>query len=183
MKRTIGLVAILGLMAFPSTAGAGKGCRPSTAWFPEVEGPLTRVSDRATEKNPVEVSFTHDPGVGALIARDMADLKYFPIQVLTQKRHVGLHVRIEWPTPAVDEIDLWLQSNGGEYLAGADGTNLPLPVDDDTYPQGAGVSAMGSEYIPGYATGNCAGFVVQSEALRTAGQDMTLKLWLGKATL
>ncbi len=179
----LSLFAVAVLVAAAAPAGARKGCKPSSGWFEGVEGPLRRVTDAATEENPVVVEFSHGPAVGALIARQLADIKYFPIQVLTKKGRPGLHVRIEWGTPSVDEIDLFLQTNDGEYVAADDGTNVPLPLKDEDYPKVAGLSGMGYEYIPGYAVTNCAGFVVQSEALRSAGRDVTLKLWLGKANL
>src|SRR5687767_5546919 len=151
----IGLVVGL-LVATSGAAGARAACKPASGWFDPVEGPATRINDAATEENPVEISFAHDPSGGALIARQLADLEYFPIQVATKKSSAMLHLRLEWATPSVDEIDLFLQTNDGEYVAAADGANVPLPEED--LPEGAGLSPMGYEYIPGHPVGNCDGF-------------------------
>lgn len=182
MKKKLSLLILVAVVATSAPAGAGRTCRPPTDWFEGVEGPSTRVTDAATEEKPIEISFTHGPAVGALLVRNLADLKNFPIQVVTKKRLVGLHARLEWGTPSVDEIDLILRSTSGDYLAADDGTNVPLPLDDDDYPEEAGLSGMGYEYIAGYATSTCAPYVVQSEALRSAGRDVTLKLWLGETS-
>lgn len=133
-----------------------------------------RVSADATEASPRAVAFEHDPGVGALLLRDSADIKRFGVQV-EGRGAVLLHVRTEWATPSPDEIDLWLYDQfGEEIITGSDGYNVP--VDNESWENSH--SGMGYEYIAGWPVARCDKFVIESEALRSPGREMTLKLWL-----
>ena len=158
--------------------GAAAGAKRCPAFVPNIPDDqraadsALRVTEKATESSPVVTEFVHDPGVGALLVRQAADVKRFGLQVEGEGL---LHVRTEWATPAPDEIDLFLFDAFGEtIITGSDGYNVP--VDNESWETSH--SGMGYEHIAGWPVGRCARFIIESEALRSPGCDMVLKLWL-----
>ncbi|MFN2588690.1 MAG: hypothetical protein ABR613_11310 [Actinomycetota bacterium] len=194
MKRqtTAGLaVLILTILSSSAlTSGTAQGAeackkfRPRSVEDQDVSKiPVLRVTDAATEKNPVTVEYQHGPTFDVAGVTVQRDWRLFNFLVDSRKRLVGLYVRIEWPTPSISDIDLYVYGETGKMLAWSEWFNNPV-VDEawgtanPTYWGGHG--GMGYESVLGLEVRGCYGISVWSDAARSKGDEMTLKLWLGK---
>lgn len=147
--------------------------------------PVIRLTDRATARNPVTVSFDAPPTVIRVIEFPER-ARLFNFQTQTTRSKIGLYVRLEWPTPSPSDIDLYVYDRKGELFAWSEWWNNPV-IDEayktafPTYTGGHG--GMGYESVLGYDVPNCAGITVLSWASNTLGEKVTLKVWLGKPRL
>lgn len=145
---------------------------------PDPAAKLTTVTDAATAEAPVTVEFEHGPAFWETVTQTpvQEDTQWFPIQI-DSATDAGLYVRLDWAIPSPSDIDLYVWDAGsGEELAHSGAANI-FPVN---VPLLAETGAMGYESISGALVSDCAGFLVESRAFTTAGESVTLSLWLGE---
>jgi hypothetical protein len=184
---TAALVAVLAAaLSAPVALAAPAGCRPKVSPptdltdgdGPEFEkAPVLRITDAATEKRPVSVEFSHGPGV---VVSDAAsqNSRFFKLAVVASGSATRyLNVRSEWPTPSPSNLDLYLYR--GDYVAGSGAFNNPVldAAHNQIDPQEGG---MGYEWIRDYPVFSCQGYALESFANWTAGETVTLKVWLSR---
>lgn len=141
--------------------------------------PVVNVTGSATKADPVIIEF--DQGAAAwwwMFAVGRGPIvdanEYFNVQVDTDKRLAGLHVRLEWDVPPA-ELDLYMFDRDRTLVAGSEAFNqLPAELTGDT-------GGPGYEYINGYPAHDCAGFTIEDNAMWSPPQPARLKLWLGPA--
>ena len=146
---------------------------------PEADAEVITVTDAATAEAPLVIEYEH--GVAFWTPDQTAiqeDTKWFKIQVDSAAAGAGLNVRMEWPSPSLSDIDLyvWEGTSGAENshsgATNAVPTNAPLVAE---------TGAMGYESITGSPVVDCGAYLVESRAFTTGGEAMTLQLWLGEA--
>lgn len=146
------------------------------------EIPVVKVTDRATEKDPLRIEFEHDTSIDYRpVSNVKEDSDLFNFLVDSDRRSVGLYVSLEWSSPSASNIDLYLYDDVGEQFAWSEWFNNP--VADAAYEAAFddhGHGGMGYESILGYKTRGCFGFTALSSASITPGEEMTIKVWLGK---
>lgn len=143
--------------------------------------PVVTVDDRATEDEPVRVTFQQGPAAWTFVSTGgggvgLEDFHWVNAQVVTRRRGAGLHIRLSWATLSPDEFDLRVYGGSGELLALSDHVNV-LPPGETPFAEGEG--GNGFEYVAGILAGRCQGFTIESAAFWTPGREMTLELWLG----
>ena len=140
-------------------------------------GEVTTITDTATADAPVVIEYEHGPALWDTANQEpiVEDTKWFNIQVDSAAPAAALYARQEWPIPSVSDMDLYLwdgPSGAQVAVSGAfNGAPVPVPVVGET-------GGMGYESISGLVVGDCAGLAVESRAFMTAGEVMTLKVWL-----
>lgn len=147
-----------------------------------IEAEVSQVTTAHTAEAPLVIEFEHGAALwdAATHAPVQEDTKYFGIQLPPGVPQSGLFVRLDWPTPSPSDVDLYLYDDTGTEVANSGAFNFaPVPGVLDA----GGNGGMGFESIPGLAVDQCSGYVVESQAFLTAGEPMTLSVWLGEATL
>lgn len=180
------LAIVAGAMAVPTSHAGTSSCRPKVSPptdltesdAPEFEkAPVLRVSDEATKDKPLTIEYSH--GLGVVVSdAPSQNSRFFKIGVVADGRAARfLNVRAEWPTPSPSNLDLYLYR--GKYLAGSGAFNNPAldAVHNQIDPQDGG---MGYEWIKDYPAFPCQGFALESFANWTAGETVTLEVWLSK---
>ena len=161
-----------------------KACAPFAVPESAGEAEVVKLTDASTEEAPVEVAVATGPGLGA--GRDpegegaMVSHGYVPVQVDSAATGAGIYGRLEF-TPVWD-YDLYLDDAAGGELMLSAGFG---PVDDAELGGDAENSETGAgfEAIYGITTEDCGGYVFDVVGATTPGEEVTLKLWLGEATL
>ena len=193
--RTVAVVASAALLmgAFvvaPAEAGKRKKKPPScpTATYAEPASPsasrpeegaeVLKVTDKATAEAPIVVEYEHAAALWETLTQApiQEDTLWFPIQVDSASPTKGLFVRLDWAVPSVSDIDLYLWDGVTGEQAEVSGATNAVPVNA---PFVAETGAMGYESISGFAVGDCSNYLIESRAFMTAGEAMTLTLWLG----
>ena len=192
--RTFAVLAAAGLLvgaftAAPAEAGKRKKKKPPAcaAFVPPEsagEAEVVKLTDAATEEAPVEVAVATGPGLG--IGRDpegegqFVSQTYVPVQVDSAAPGAGIYGRVDF-TPLYD-YDLYLDDAAGTQLMASGGFGV---VDDSELGGDADNSETGAgfEAIYGITTEDCGGYVFDIVGATTPGEEVTLKLWLGEATL
>lgn len=188
--RVCGIAALVAILAGGLVSGpvAAKQRRSSCPKFrpvaPVTESerasevpklPITVVTDRATEDNPVVIEFDQEAAAWWYAYNQRGPVvdgnEYFNVQIDTRKRSVGLHARLEWPLLA-EELDLYMYQ-GPSMVAWSEAFNQ-LPAEATGYSGGPGF-----EYIAGYPAHRCQGFTLEDNAMWASPQKAQLKLWLG----
>jgi hypothetical protein len=180
------------LVSTPAEAGKRKKCRPYKPAVPITDSEnrnqapkskLYKVTDKRTKKKPLTISYSHGPafwfitdpvdaeGQRALIE----DTKWYRIQVDSKKRMRGLYVRQEWSETPVSDMDLYLYDKFGSQAASSGDFNQVQGT-----PINSGTGGQGFEQVSGLGAKDCTGFTVESRAFTSPGEDMKLKIWLGK---
>ena len=192
--RTFAVLAAAGLLvgafaAAPADAAKRKKKKPPAcaAFVPPEsagEAEVVKLTDAATEEAPLEVAVSTGPGLG--IGRDPdgggehVSQTYVPVQVDSAAPGAGIYGRVEF-TPLFD-YDLYLDDAAGTELMASGGFGV---VDDSELGGDAENSETGAgfEAIYGITTEDCGGYVFDIVGATTPGEEVTLKLWLGEATL
>ncbi len=160
--------------AVPETSGDGT---------PALDAPVARVTDKATEEDPLVIEYEHELSYGVPLVRALDDdEKFFNFQVVSKRAAPGLHLRAEWDPVPHSDIDLYLHDRRGKQVAYSDAWNVPVldDVSDQVYYEGHG--GLGYEYIEGYGVANCGGYTLMSETALSPGTSVTLTVWLGPET-
>jgi hypothetical protein len=148
-----------------------------------IEAEIVKLTDKMTAEKPLTIEYSHGPAlwfpglIGGVPTPDPAqeDTKWFNFQIYS-KKPVGIYVRAEWPTPSPSDIDLYMYDKTGtevEHSGAFNAAAVDLLSD-------RGRGGPGFESIPGAPVAKCAGYTLESRAFDTAGEDMTLKVWLGE---
>lgn len=146
------------------------------------EGEVLRITEAATEENPVVIDYEHGPamyvfGTSQPVHEDNA---YFNLQVISKKPGQGLYILQEWGS-SVSDLDLYLYDSSGTQVAYSGAFNaVPesgTPIGDLSGPNGTG--GTGFESISGYPAVPCAPHTIESVAYMTQGEPVSLKVWLG----
>lgn len=188
LSLTAVFAVVAGGFAVPAQAAKKPKCPAFTPAEPEtasaegaeaLEAPIAKVTDKHTADAPLVVEYEHGPALWETATQTpiQEDTVFFNFQVVTKQPAVGLHVRQEWASPSPDDMDLYLYDATGAQVALSGAINA-VPVDQSSL--GFGYGGNGFEYIPGYGTASCSGYTAESRAFLTAGQAMTLKVWLGE---
>jgi hypothetical protein len=155
---------------------------PSGETAEVLETPIVKVTDAATAEKPIVIEYEHGPALWDTLSQEpiIEDTVFFNFQVETTQAAPGIHIFQEWAAHPPSDMDLYLYDGAtGEQLAVSGSANaFPMPV---SQVPGQGTGAWGLESIPGFAVTNCAGYTVESRAFTTAGESMTLTVWLGEA--
>lgn len=145
-----------------------------------LKAPLIQVGDKATRSRPIARTYEHGPGLifpfhqGPEI---IDDHKYFNFQV-TSKRFRRLSIRVDWATPSVSDIDIYLYSNRGAQAGFSESFNNDA-VDNGLSPIiGPPTGGAGFEMIRRVLVNPCQGFMFDSEASQTLGETIRLTAWL-----
>ena len=145
-----------------------------------LEAPVVKITDAATAEAPVVMEFAHGPALWDTLNQEpiVEDTVFFNIQVESKQGAPTLNVFQEWAAHPPSDMDLYMYDATGTEVAVSGSANaFPTPV---SQVPGQGTGAWGLESVPGYATSNCAGYTIESRAFTTAGEDMTLSIWLGE---
>jgi hypothetical protein len=145
---------------------------------PTPEDTVITVTDAATAEAPIVVEYEHGAALWSTEPQQpiQEDTKWFPIQVDSASPTKGLFVRLDWAVPSVSDIDLYVWDGAsGEENSHSGATNA-VPVNA---PFVAETGAMGYESISGSPVGECMNYLIESRAFMTAGESMTLTIWLG----
>lgn len=164
---------ILGLVTPAHTKGAS--CSPPRG--ASSRSTALTVTDKHTEGRPLEVTFDQPAAVLFVEGPSpIGDARIeTPIRIASATRYPDLHVRAEWPTPSVTDLDLFLWNRWGEPIRSSESWNIqPLDDLDSTNTGGPGY-----EYIKGAPVEGCGRYTVMTGAWHTPGEKVTLRLWLG----
>lgn len=198
MIKTVRSLAVLasaallvgGIVAAPAEAKKKRKKPPScpaatyaepaspSASRPEAGAEIIKVTDQATQEAPIVIEYEHGAALWetASQAPIQEDTLWFQIQVDSASPAKGLFARLDWAVPSVSDIDLYLWDGISGEQAAASGATNAVPVNA---PFVAETGAMGYESISGFAVADCSNYLVESRAFMTAGEAMTLTLWLG----
>lgn len=173
------------LVAGPAVAKKPKKCpafkpveprSPSGETAEVLEAQVVKVTDAATADKPIVMEYSHGPALWNGREPIVEDTVFFNIQIQSAVAAPVLNVFQEWAARPGD-IDLHMYDVTGTEAASSASPNIyPTPVPQPPY--GSGV--WGLESIPGFATSTCLGYTIESRAYWTAGEDMTLTIWLGE---
>lgn len=150
---------------------------PSTS-RPEAGAKVIKVTDKATEEAPVVIEYEHAVALWETASQTpvQEDTLWFPVQIDSASPTKGLFVRLDWAIPSVSDMDLYLWDGMTGEQAAVSGATNAVPINA---PFVAETGAMGYESISGFAVADCSNYLVESRAFMTAGEAMTLTLWLG----
>ena len=201
MKRVVVIsmlvVAVANLSAVGGTALAGSSCKafkpvaPDSASSNAADATKTKViqvTDKATEKKPIVVEYSHGPAVadqslGESTTGDpqsmmlLEDARFFNFQVASKARAAAVNIRIEWGSPSPSDIDLRLYGGSGSEIDSSVAFN---PIYNDAYQAAfGGDDDNGMEQLLDVILTRCYGFTVESRPAWSPGEDaVTLKVWL-----
>lgn len=145
-----------------------------------LKAPLIEVGDRATRSRPIARTYEHGPGLIFPLhqgAELIDEHKYFNFQV-TSKRLRRLYIRIDWPTPSVSDVDIYLYSRRGAQAGYSESFNNEA-IDNGLAPLfGPPTGGPGFEMIRRVEADPCEGFMFDSQASQTLGETIRLTTWL-----
>jgi hypothetical protein len=147
------------------------------------EAETSKITAKATEEAPVELTLATEPGFGIggndTTAANISHV-YHNIQVDPKTKATGLYVRLEMPQGT--DYDIYLMNPDGTEAAHAAGFN-PIPhalIGDGTGT--GGHSEETAEQLDGILSKDCQGYTLDVANATGTGGDVTLKMWLGEAT-
>ena len=145
---------------------------------PEADAEVITVTDAATAEAPIVIEYEHGAALWETATQMpiQEDTKWFNLQIDSAAPATGLYARLDWAVPSVSDIDLYLWDGATGEQAAVSGATNAVPMNA---PFVAETGAMGYESISGFAAVDCSNFLVESRAFLTAGEAMTLTLWLG----
>lgn len=143
--------------------------------------PMVKVTDAATEEEPVEQTVELDMSLADVVpsqAGGEPSTEHFNIQVDSKAKEAGLYVLIEFPTRR--DYDLNLLHTDGSYAARSRGFNTVVETPLSTTGHG-GESTPSSEKLVGIKTSDCGGWTLEVANYLGEGGEFDIKLWLGEA--
>ena len=144
-----------------------------------LETPVVQVTDEATAEKPIVIEYEHGAALWDTLNQEpiQEDTVFFNFQVDSAKAEPQLHVYQEWAAHPPSDMDLylWDGASGDEVAHSGSGNLFPMPV---AQVPGQGTGAWGLESIPGVAVTDCGGYTAESRAFTTAGEAMTLTVYL-----
>lgn len=178
-----GLVATSALDASAAKKKKPKKCKAFKPGELGAEAETSKITSKATEDAPVEVTLATEPGFGiggnAITASNISHV-YQNIQVDPKTKKTGLYVRLEMPHGT--DYDIYLMNPDGTEAAHAAGFN-PIPHEEIGDGTGTGGhSEETAEQLDGILSKDCQGYTLDIGNATGPGGDVTLKMWLGKAT-
>lgn len=184
VTRTLVAVALLAsLLAVQSGRNASAaGCAAGKGGRAASDAGMLVVSDEHTKKAPLEIHY--DQPAGGVWMGEAGPLGpggvRTPFRIASAARFADLHVRVEWPTPSVTDLDLYLFDQWGQRRAYSESWNVD--VLDEVNPLNLGNSSGGEgfEYIDGVTIPSCRRYEVATSNWHSAGEKVTLKLWLAR---
>jgi hypothetical protein len=140
---------------------------------------VVKVTDAATAEAPIVIEYDHGPALWDTVNQEpiQEDTKWFNIQVDSAAASTGLYLLQEWAIPSASDVDLYLWDGPSGAQAAVSGALNLAPVNVPIVGETGG---MGWESISGFLVADCAGFSIESRAFMTAGEAMTLSIWLGE---
>ena len=190
-KRILSVMTILGLLAGALAVTAGdagaakkkkkkpKKCRTYKPGEMGAEAELSKVTHKATEEKPVEVTLPTEPGVGvggSSATETFITHVYHNVQVDPKAKSTKLFVRLEMAD--YEDQDLYVRVADGSAVAQAAGFNPePAVYNDDA---NGGHTEQGAEQIDGLESADCTGYTIDIAAATGLGEDVVLKFWLAK---
>jgi hypothetical protein len=183
------VVALVGGLVATSAIDAGaakkkkKKCKAFVPGEMGAEAETSKVTAKATEDAPVEVTLETEPGFGIggndITASNITHV-YQNIQVDPKTKKTGLYVRLEMPQGT--DYDIYLMNPDGTEAAHAAGFN-PIPNENIGDGTGAGGhSEETAEQLDGILSKDCQGYTLDIGNATGTGGEVTLKMWLGEAT-
>lgn len=150
------------------------------------EQPVVKVTDAHTAESPLVFEYSHGAAFWTITQTPVQeDTVFFNLQIESKNPAPGLYVFQEWAKHPGSDMDLYLwDATTGEQVESSGSSNVApepvpaLPVVGDIHGQSTG--AWGLESISGFPVSNCAGYVAESRAFTSPGEDMTLTVWLGE---
>ncbi len=183
IRRSIVVTAAIAFVmtSLPATAAPGRDTTcggAQKAWVPDGQSLAGRpliVTDAATEDDPVEMTFEQP----AALATGESGYSYVYVGAVVRSRTrvPKVNVRLEWPTPSLSEIDLYLYASSGRLIGESYAFNQPV-VDEVGRLYWGYQGGHGYELITDQAVLNCDVLTVESVGFWTAGEPVTLKIWL-----
>lgn len=156
---------------------------PSGQTAEVLEQPVVAVTDAHTADAPLVVEYEHGPALWSITQEPIQeDTVFFNIQVDSANPEANLYVFQEWAKAPGSDMDLyvWDGATGEEATHSGSSNVTPVPVAEGAEYHGQGTGAWGLESVSGFPVSDCAGFTVESRAFNTAGEAMTLSVWLGE---
>lgn len=163
---------------------------PSGQTAEVLEQPVVTVTDAHTADAPLVVEYEHGPAMWTVIGAPpdfsqipvQEDTVFFNIQIDSANPEANLYVFQEWAKQPGSDMDLyvWDGTTGDEATHSGSSNVTPVPVSEGAGIHGQGTGAWGLESVSGFPVLDCAGFTVESRAFNTAGEAMTLSVWLGE---
>jgi hypothetical protein len=187
------VVALIGGLLATSALDAGakkkkkkkkkpKVCAPYIAPEQAADVEVVKVTDKATEEAPLELTLATEPGLG--VGRDPGNFGmnvshlFQNIQVDSKAKKAGLYMRVEFAD--YQDYDLYLDRADGSTAAQAAGfSDAEQLQDGDT---ADGHTEVGAEQVTGIETADCGGYTPDIVGATTEGADVTVKLWLGEVS-
>ena len=155
----------------------------STQTAEVLEQPVVTVTDAHTADAPLVFEYEHGPALWRIDQVPVEeDTVFFNIQVDSANPDAGLYVFQEWAKQPGSDMDLyiWDVVTGEEATHSGSSNVTPVPVAEGGEYHGQNTGAWGLESVSGFPVTDCAGFTVESRAFSTAGEAMTLSVWLGE---
>ena len=157
-----------------------KVCAPYAAPEHAADLEVAKVTDKATEEAPIEITLSTDEGLG--MGRGtfgpLVSHAYQNVQVDSKAKSAGLYMRVEFAD--YQDYDLYLDRADGTTAAQAAGFGDTESLQDGDTSDGH--TEMGAEQVTGITTADCGGYTADIVGATTQGGDVTVKLWLGEAT-
>lgn len=175
----VSVVALLWLataLAAPARTAAKK-CTDGPSRQGSSQPTAAVVSDKHTERRPLEITYDQGAGVTFLEAPSPAGSAevFTPVLVRSATLYPELYVRVEWPTPSVTDLDLFVYDRWDGLMASSEGWNV------DALDQAEGDnSGQGYEYIDGVPARSCGRYTIRTGSWHSPGERVTLKMWLAR---
>lgn len=193
--RSLGVVAtaalLMGALVAPAEAAKKKKKKPKACpavAFVEPESPsasrtevpggdVVTVTNAHTAEVPLVFEYEHGAALWDTVNQEpiIEDTKWFNIQVDSTAPAANLFIRQEWAFPSPSDMDLYLWDAPTGTQVNVSGAFNQTPVN---LPFIAETGAMGYESISEQPVGDCTAYAIESRAFWTAGESMTLSVWL-----
>ncbi len=141
--------------------------------------PVAKLTSKYTEEKPLVIEYHHGAALWETVTQTpiQEDTQFFNFQIYSGTPETGLHIKMEWANPSPSDIDMYLyDATGARYSSSGAFNPAAVPGVFDA----GGNGGNGYESIPGALVTQCAGYTVESRAFMTAGEDVTLTVWLGE---
>lgn len=184
LTRTLVAVALLASLVVVQSGrnASAAGCAAGKSGRAASDAGMLVVSDEHTKKAPLEIRY--DQPAGGIWMGEAGPLGpggvRTPFRIASAARFADLHVRVEWPTPSVTDLDLYLFDQWGQRRAYSESWNVDLL--DRTVPfSDASYGGEGFEYIEGVTIPSCRPYELATSSWHSAGEKVTVKLWLARS--
>lgn len=173
---------VAGSYSPPSECGPFRPAKPQTrsAQGDEaLKAKVRKITDASTEKYPAKMKYGFSTSLWEWGTRTpiVEDTAFFNVQVDTADVGRGLYVSASWPSASASDIDIIVYDGTGAQVATSDTVSV-LPQDP---PQEIPIlGPSGYEVIEGFPAADCSGYTIELRAIRTLGEDVQLRVWLGE---